>query len=231
MTVVVVGGSSGIGLAIAGGFADAGRDVVAVGLELPDSYADRKTRLSFQVCDVTDRNQVAELMDQLDAIEVLVNAAGIIRRDDEFEPDIFSEVLNVNLVGLMQICVAAHSKLAATNGSIINIASMLSQFGGARVPAYSASKGGVVQLTKSLAIAWAADGIRVNALAPGWIATPLTEELRNSDVQSRAILDRTPLARWGNPEDLVGPALFLASPGASFITGAVLHVDGGYSIM
>jgi NAD(P)-dependent dehydrogenase (short-subunit alcohol dehydrogenase family) len=107
---------------------------------------------------------------------------------------------------------------------------MLSYFGSGVVPAYSASKGGVVQLTRSLEIAWAREGIRVNALAPGWIETPLTRALVDDPVRNRRIVERTPLGRWGKPEDVAGAALFLCSPAAAFITGAVLPVDGGYSI-
>jgi NAD(P)-dependent dehydrogenase (short-subunit alcohol dehydrogenase family) len=107
---------------------------------------------------------------------------------------------------------------------------MLSFFGGGLVPAYSASKGGMAQLTKSLAIAWANEGIRVNAIAPGWIATPLTQALQADQARSQAILNRTPMARWGQPEDLIGPVMFLCSPQAAFVTGVVLPVDGGYLI-
>jgi NAD(P)-dependent dehydrogenase (short-subunit alcohol dehydrogenase family) len=113
----------------------------------------------------------------------------------------------------------------------VNLASMYSFFGAPHAPAYAASKAGVVQLTKSLAIAWAADGIRVNALAPGWIETPFTEGVRANDARRTAILERSPMRRWGTPDDVVGPALFLASDAARFVTGAVLPVDGGYSAM
>jgi NAD(P)-dependent dehydrogenase (short-subunit alcohol dehydrogenase family) len=161
----------------------------------------------------------------------VINAAGIIRREAEYDMATFQQVLDVNLSGMMRVCLACKDKLIATSGSIVNIASMLSFFGGALVPAYASSKGGVAQLTKSLAIAWAPEGIRVNALAPGWIETPLTTGLREDPERAAGILSRTPMNRWGLPSELVGPAKFLVSSEASFITGAVLTVDGGYSIM
>ena len=119
--------------------------------------------------------------------------------------------------------------LAASKGCVINIASMLTFFGSPRAPAYSASKGGIGQLTKSLAAAWAKESIRVNAVAPGWIVTPLTEALRQDQEKSRPILMRTPMDRWGTPEEVAGATVFLASPAARFITGAILPVDGGYA--
>ena len=163
-------------------------------------------------------------------LDVLVNCAGVIRRGEEHDPAVFASVLDINLNGTMRTCAAARPLLKARGGCIVNTASMLSFFGGGLVPAYSASKGGVAQLTKSLAIAYAADGIRVNALAPGWIATRLTGALQQDPTRSAAIVARTPLGRWGTAQDVAGAALFLASSWAAFVTGVVLPVDGGYLI-
>ena len=226
--ILVTGGTSGIGLAIARGFAEAGWGVTAAGLGAEATEAEGLVVVEL---DVTAAAAVRDCLAGFDRLDALVNAAGVIRRHEELEPEVFEAVVDVNLNGAMRCCAAAKPLLAATGGSIINIASMLSFFGGGVVPGYSASKGGIAQLTKSLAIAWAGEGIRVNALAPGWIATPLTQALRDDPARETAILSRTPMGRWGRPEELVGPALFLAGEGASFVTGAVLTVDGGYSIM
>ena len=134
----------------------------------------------------------------------------------------------MNLSGAMRLATALRPLLAVRGGTITLMASMLSFFGGGLVPGYAASKGGVAQLAKSLAISYAVDGIRVNALAPGWIATSLTDPLRADPARSQAIVARTPLGRWGEPGDIAGPALFLASPLAAFVTGVILPVDGGY---
>jgi len=212
--VLVTGGTSGIGKAIATAFSNAGAQVTAAGL--PEF-------------DVTDPTSIATLMARVSQLDILVNAAGVIRRDEEFQPDVFAQVLDINLTGAMRMCTAARPHLSKSRGAIVNIASMLTFFGGARVPAYSASKGGIAQLTRSLALAWASEGIRVNAIAPGWIATPLTQALQDDPARSAQLLGRTALARWGKPEEVAGPVMFVCSEAASFITGAVLTVDGGYS--
>lgn len=231
-TILVSGGTSGIGLGCARAFRDLGASVVATGAtaaEVERAAADPgNDGLSFSVLDVRDAAAVSGLIDAIDTVHVVVNAAGVIRRDQEHDPAVFADVIAINLTGAMQVCAAAKAKLAQARGSVVNVASMLTFFGGPRVPAYSASKGGIGQLTKSLAAAWAADGIRVNAVAPGWIATPLTQALQDDPERSRPILSRTPMGRWGTPEEVAGGAVFLASPAARFVTGAILAVDGGY---
>lgn len=227
-TVLVTGATSGIGQAIARGFAETDEQVLAVGLgKLPPA----ENNLNYAMLDVQDGEAVISLISPLDKLRVVVNAAGIIRREAEHDPEVFQQVIDINLTGTMRVCTAARAALAANNGAIINTASMLSYFGGGLVPGYAASKGGIAQLTKSLAITYASDGIRVNAIAPGWIATALTQGLRDDTSRSNVILERTPMKRWGTPEDLVGPTLFLASAAAGFVTGTIVNVDGGYAAM
>ena len=229
--VLVVGGTSGIGRAIAEAFAGEGNRVTVTGLADEDvRQADRAPLKAVQL-DVTNAEQVEALLASFTQLDVLVNSAGTIRRGEaEHEAAVFAHVIDVNLNGMMRTCAAAKRLLIGSRGCVINIASMLSFFGSGAAPAYSASKGGVAQLTKSLAIAWAPQGVRVNAIAPGWIETALTAPLVANESRRNAILARTPLGRWGQPADVAGAALFLASPAAAFITGVVLPVDGGYSI-
>ena len=225
---LVVGGTSGIGAATAHLLAGLGAATIAAGL-INDDY-EAALGVTVRALDVADPDGIAALLDAMPTLDILVNCAGIIRRVEEHRLDVFERVLAINLTGTMRVCTLARSKLAVRGGCIVNLASMLSFFGGGLVPAYSASKGGVMQLTKSLAIAYAADGIRVNAVAPGWINTPLTHALENDPERSAPILQRTPLGRWGTPEDVAKVVAFLCSSGADFMTGVILPVDGGYLV-
>lgn len=243
--VLVMGGTSGIGAAIARRFAQSGALVMAAGLVAEpdpdearpvadvDPVADADAApphggVSVAEVDLRDPGSVETHIAGLQSLDVLVNAAGILRRDEEFRPEVFSDVIAVNLTGTMRACVAARPLLTESGGCVVNVASMLSYFGGPRVPGYAASKGGVVQLTKSLAVAWAAEGIRVNAVAPGWIRTNMTSALREHPTAGEQIIARTPMGRWGEADEVAGAVEFLAGPDATFITGAVLPVDGGY---
>ncbi len=233
-TVLITGGTSGLGLGIALGFQEAGYNVFATGVAADEVTTTENAHadLNCRMLDVTSASQIDAVINELSQLDVLINCAGIILRDNqEHTVEGFERGIDVNLLGTMRMCYAAKQLLAASNGCVINTASMLSFFGSGFVPAYSASKGGVVQFTKSLAIAWADEQIRVNALAPGWIQTDLTKPLYEDPERSKEITNRTPLNRWGVPADVAGPALFLASPAAQFITGVTLPVDGGYSIM
>ena len=228
---LITGGTTGIGFGIATAMADAGYDVTVTGLT-DEQVASVPGHLSAVRLDVTSAESVAAVLAPFEELAALINCAGVIFRDSaEYEIETFQKVIDVNLTGTMRMCVGARAKLAAARGAIVNTASMLSFFGGPSVPAYTASKGGVAQLTKALAVAWAAEGIRVNAVAPGWIATELTRGLVEDQGRSAAILNRTPMERWGEPGDVGGAAVFLCSEAARFITGAILPIDGGYAAM
>jgi NAD(P)-dependent dehydrogenase (short-subunit alcohol dehydrogenase family) len=231
MKALITGGTSGIGFGIASAMLDAGYEVTVTGLTGEEvARVPQRQHLTAVQLDVTSAASVAGVVDAFDELSALINCAGVIFRNRaEYDIEIFQKVIDVNLTGTMRMCVAAREKLAAARGAIVNTASMLSYFGGPAVPAYTASKGGVAQLTKALAVAWAADGIRVNAIAPGWIATEMTRGLVEDEDRSATIVDRTPMQRWGEPNDLGGAVVFLCSAAARFITGAILPVDGGYA--
>jgi NAD(P)-dependent dehydrogenase (short-subunit alcohol dehydrogenase family) len=224
---VISGAAGGIGAGLCRGFLAAGYAVI--GIDKP-AAAFEAPGFRYLSLDVTDDQAIAGFGAGLARVDALVNAAGINRRREEYAMATFEAVLDVNLKGTMRLCLACKPHLSAARGAIVNIASMHAFFGAGHAPGYAASKGGVAQLTKALAIEWAKENIRVNAIAPGWIHTPMTQPVVDDPVRNRSIMERTPLGRWGNPEDLVGPALFLAGEAARFVTGVILPVDGGYLI-
>lgn len=230
-TVLVVGGTGGIGSAIVRAFAAAGARVTATGAteqELERTKLTADDRLQLRTLDVTDDSDVHSFANEINHIDALINCAGILNRDREYELETFKHVLDVNLVGAFRMCMACYPALRKTKGAIVNIASMNAFQALPRIPAYCASKGGIVMLTKSLAQAWGAEGIRVNAVAPGYIETSINEEGRKDSKHYNRIRDRTALGRWGQPEDIGYAVAFLCTPAARYITGSVVPVDGGF---
>ncbi len=238
---LVTGAQQGLGAGIAVALAEAGANVVVHGLESEKTEAVReavcKTGVqAFSVLgDVADpkvcERMVESVVEHLGTIDILVNNAGTIRRAPaaEFSLADWSAVIEVNLNSVFRLCqLAGRRMLAQGRGKIINIASLLSFQGGVFVPSYAAAKGGVAQLTKALANEWAARGVNVNAIAPGYMATDNTAALRADPLRSRQILERIPAGRWGTPQDLGGTAVFLAAPASDYINGHVLVVDGGW---
>ncbi|WP_269748407.1 2-dehydro-3-deoxy-D-gluconate 5-dehydrogenase KduD [Actinoplanes awajinensis] len=235
---LVTGGNRGLGRAFAVALAEAGADVAVLSRSAPEetlARIEQTGRKSLWVpVDLAafDATAVVEqVTGALGRCDVLVNNAGLIRRADaaDVTDQDWAEVLRVDLDAVFQLCRAAgRVMLAQGRGSIINVASLLSFQGGIRVPAYAAAKHGVVGLTKALANEWAPAGVNVNAIAPGYIATDNTAALRADPDRSAAILDRIPAGRWGDPEDLIGTAVWLASDAARYVHGAVIPVDGGW---
>ena len=238
---LVTGASRGLGAGMAIALADAGADVVlhasrtAAG-DTARAIADRgQSRTACIEADLGQRGEadrlVAESIDRMGRVDILVNNAGIIRRAnaEAFTDADWDAVIEVDLTSVFQLCRAAgRHMLARGSGRIINIASLLAFQGGVRVPAYAAAKGGVAQLTMALANEWAGRGVNVNAIAPGYMRTDNTQALRDDPVRSRQILERIPAGRWGEPADLGGAVVFLASPASSYVHGHVLAVDGGW---
>jgi 2-deoxy-D-gluconate 3-dehydrogenase len=236
---VVTGANTGIGQAIALALAEAGADIACVGRTPADETVARAQAMGRKAAiitaDLSTIEPVARIVDEtlttLGRLDILVNNAGIIRRADavDFTEADWDAVIDTNLKSLFFLCQAAgRHMLAQGRGSIINIASMLTFQGGIRVPSYTAAKSGVGGLTKLLANEWAAKGVNVNAIAPGYIATNNTAALQADETRNKAIVDRIPAGRWGEPSDLGGAAIFLASDAARYVNGHILAVDGGW---
>ena len=236
---VVTGANTGIGQGVAVALAAAGADVALVGRSAADETAAMVREMGQKAAiigaDLSTIAPVQEVVDrtiaELGGLDILVNNAGIIRRADavDFTEEDWDAVIDTNLKSVFFLCqAAARHMIGQGRGKIINIASLLSFQGGIRVPSYTASKSGVAGLTKLLANEWAAKGINVNAIAPGYIATNNTAALQADETRNRQILERIPVGRWGDPSDLGGAAVFLASRASDYIQGHVLAVDGGW---
>jgi len=240
-TAVVTGGTSGIGLALSLGLAEAGADVVATARrqEQVDAAAGeveargrRTLRVASDVCDRASlENLAAAALETFGKVDILVNCAGTIKRTPTLNlaEEEWNNILNTNLTGTLRACqVFGKHMLERGYGRIINIASLNSFVALTEVAAYAASKAGVSSLTRSLAVEWSKKGVTVNAIAPGVFLTALNEKLLNSTPRGQELLMRTPMGRFGKTEELIGAAVFLASDGASFVTGQTLPVDGGF---
>jgi NAD(P)-dependent dehydrogenase (short-subunit alcohol dehydrogenase family) len=235
--VLVTGGTSGIGHAVAHAFADAGAHVTITGSqESAAAYDADLARFTYRQCRMTEPADIAAVASGLTRLDVLVNNAGrnLPGGRSEYEPDVFEETVAINLFGAFRMATATRDLLEASGqpggGAVVNLGSMSSFFGIEIVPGYGAAKAGVVQMTKTLAVAWARRGIRVNAVAPGVVETNMTAPMMGFDELTQPLLDRTPMGRFAAPEEIAPAVLFLASPAAQYITGQTLVVDGGFSI-
>lgn len=225
---VVTGGTSGIGATTALYLAELGAKVYALGLKADLLEIPEGLDVEAVEFDVTDEKAATEFFSKLDQLDILFNGAGV-NLPNQMDINMYKKVMDINANSVFHLSTLAQPLLAKSDvASIVNVSSMLAIFGSDMGPAYSASKGAVDQITKSLAIAYAKDGIRVNAVAPGWIATPLVKALPEDFINP--IIERTPFKRLGEPVEIGQVVAFLSSPAASFVTGAILPIDGAYSV-
>lgn len=228
LQVLISGGSGGIGGAFAKAFLAQGAQVIVTDLQ-PASEALLKAGARYESLDVTSDEAVEALAKKIDKLDVLIHCAGKLSRWEEHKPEVFRNIVDIHLFGNVRLAAAFRPHLKQTRGCMINIASMYSYFGAPQVPAYASAKTAIIGLTKSLALAYAEDGIRVNAIAPGWIATDISRGGRENPEFNEKLMARLPNKRWAEPEELAGTALFLASPASSLINGVTIPVDGGYT--
>jgi 2-deoxy-D-gluconate 3-dehydrogenase len=237
---VITGATRGLGRAMAIALAEAGADIALIQRSESDTSTKQLiegvgSRAEIIPCDLSVMDQVKYVMEQVDdrfgRVDILVNNGGIQRRSpaDQFSESDWDDVIDVNLKTVFLLCQQAGRRMISQGrGKIINIASLLSFQGGMTVPAYAVAKGGVAQLTKALANEWAAQGINVNAIAPGYMDTDMNEALKRNETRNRQIMERIPAERWGKPEDMKGSVVFLASRASDYVNGHVLVVDGGW---
>ena len=222
--VLISGGSGGIGTAFVKAFLACGAKVSICDLYEPKEDLD----CDYYKIDVRNDDDVENLAKKIKKLDVLIHCAGKLIRHEEHQASVFMDIVNIHLGGNLRLATAFRQHLALRKGCIINIGSMYSYFGASRIPAYSSAKTAIIGLTKSLAIAYAEDGIRVNAIAPGWIRTEISKGGREDEQFNALVMNRLPTKRWSEPEELAGTAVFLASPASKLINGVTIPVDGGY---
>ena len=237
---IVTGAAQGLAHGMAEGLMEQGAEVTIIDIspktkEVAQEFTDRGFKCHGVIANLGDMEKLEaafrESVRLMDGLDIIVNAAGVQKRhkSEEFPMEDWNFVMNINLNAVFRLCqLAGQHYLENGGGKIINIASMLSFFGGYTVPAYAASKGGVAQITKALANEWAGKNININALAPGYMATVMNTALMNDENRNDEILKRIPAGRWGTPDDMKGPVVFLASGASDYLNGAIIPVDGGY---
>lgn len=226
-TALITGGGTGIGRAVAERLLKEGWRVIAAGL---DRDADLDPAITFHQADVTDTALVLQALEGIERLDGLVNAAGILRHGREWQTEDFEAVLRVNVTAGFALSTALLPRLEAAGGAVVMFASMWSIFGSAGAPAYTASKGAVAAVTRSMAVAWASKGVRVNAVAPGWVETAMSARAREDLARVAKINVRIPMGRWAQPAEVASVIRFLLSADAAYVTGVVLPVDGGYAV-
>jgi len=226
-TAIITGGGTGIGRAVFERLQSEGWNCLAIGLECDEDFPGRDDFIRADISNVTG---VLQSLSGVDRVDGLINCAGILRHEKEWHVDDFATVLAINVTAGFALTTALLPKLEKARGAVVMMASMWSIFGSAGAPAYTVSKGAVAAMTRSLAVAWAPRGVRVNAVAPGWVETAMSSRAREDAVRRERIDNRIPMGRWAKPSDVASVIRFLLSEDAGYVTGVILPVDGGYSV-